>query len=149
MNAASAMGVTANLDAGEDVNKMDIITTFLVNIEGERFQQLFDTDGVMQDTEWYAEKAIELIKSCPGGATNCAHLCIDAGTPGFQGKEEKLQTLIQAELPWVTVTLCQMHQGNLYCGDIFKIPEYVGALKKGHAAHLWIKVHHWSYQFYM
>ena len=42
-----------------------------------------------------------------------------------------------------------MHQGNLYCGDIFKIPEYAGALKKGHAARMWIKVHHWSYRYYM
>ena len=42
-----------------------------------------------------------------------------------------------------------MHQGSLYCGDIFKVPEYARALKKGHAAWMWIKVHHWSYWYYM
>ena len=86
-------------------NKMDVVTTFLVNTEGERFQRLLDTEGVTRDMVWYAEKAVELIKSCPGGPTNCAHLCVDAGTPGVHGQEEKLQSLIQVELPWVTVTL--------------------------------------------
>ena len=58
--AAAATGVTANLDASEDVNNMDVVATFLVNTEGERFQRVFDAEGVTRDTVWYTEKAVAL-----------------------------------------------------------------------------------------
>ena len=61
------------------------------------------TEGVTCDTLWYAEKTVELIKACPCGATICAHLCVGAGPPGVHGQEETFLSLIQVELPWVTV----------------------------------------------
>ena len=148
--AALRTGVTVNLDAGEDVNRHDVVATFHITTEGERFERLYDTDGVERDTEWYAKLCIETIQSCPGGPKNCFHICVDAGTPGVRGTKdsERLQTLVQEEFAWVTVTLCQMHQGNLFCKDIFKIPVYADSLNKLHGARMWIKQHHWSYAQY-
>ena len=104
----------------------------------------------MCDTEWYAAMVIQTMMNTPGGSANCFHICVDAGTPGVRGPKdaERLQELVQVKFAWVTVTLCQMHQGNLWCKDIFTILEYSDALKKLHAVRMWIKVHHWSYAQY-
>ena len=148
--AALRTGVTINLDDGEDVNRHDVVATFHITTEGERFESLHDTDGITRDTEWYAKMCIATIRNCPGGPKTCFHICVDAGTPGVRGAKdaEKLQELVQVEFAWVTITLCQMHQGNLYCKDIFKIPVYADSLQKLHAARMWIKIHHWSYAQY-
>jgi hypothetical protein len=44
--AALRTGVTINLDAGEDVNRHDVVATFHITTEGGRFESLHDTNGI-------------------------------------------------------------------------------------------------------
>ena len=143
--AATAYGTTANLDGGEDCNKQDIVATFANTVEGDRFLKLKYTEGESRDTAWYVRAANEIIREQPGGAKHCFHTCVDAGTPGARGEAEKLQVGIREEHPWNSLTLCQLHQGNLFCKSIFAIPEYADAYTKLRSAIIWVKKHHWAY----
>ena len=71
-------------------------------------------------------------------------LVVDAGTPGARGREEKLQKPIRVQCLWVSMVLCQFHQGDLLMSSIFEIPEYADALAKSRQLKVFMRAHLWS-----
>ena len=93
---------------------------------------LIDCEGVSRTADWYVEHILATMEKSPGGQDSCFHVCIDAGTTGVHcSNPSKIQDLLRATgCTWVSVTVCQFHQGNLLCKAVFDIDEYATATKR-------------------
>ena len=144
------VGYTVNIDAGEDTYRRDIVSCMTVNPEGERSVELIDCCGVSRTATWYAQKIFDIMQKSQGGPEMCFHVCIDAGTPGVhcsnpRAIEDELRSLGPH---WVSVTVCQFHQGSLLVKSIFKIDEYATASARAREIKHWVRKHHFAHGQY-